>query len=256
MPPFKNFTTKAKEAIRKAHELAIERGQNHVSPLHLLAALIHQEESMVFSVLDRMDIDTMLLADTVLETLEAPESNATLSPSYQLYLTPDLAQALESAGKIAARMNDSFIGTEHLFVAVLENPGPAADIIDRFKIDDETVLAVLRELKSTKDGQVGEQKRFRALAKYTRNLTKLAADNALDPVIGRDQEINRVIQILSRRTKNNPVLIGEAGVGKTAIAEGLAARLAAGDVPESLKTKELLSLDLGLMIAGTKYRGE
>ncbi len=256
MPPFKNFTTKAKEAIRKAHELAIERGQNHVSPLHLLAALIHQEESMVFSVLDRMDIDTMLLADTVLETLEAPESNATLSPSYQLYLTPDLAQALESAGKIAARMNDSFIGTEHLFVAVLENPGPALDIIQRFKIEDETVLSVLRELKSTKDGQVGEQKRFRALAKYTRNLTKLAADNALDPVIGRDQEINRVIQILSRRTKNNPVLIGEAGVGKTAIAEGLAARFATGDVPESLKGKELLSLDLGLMIAGTKYRGE
>ncbi len=256
MPPFKNFTTKAKEAIRKAHELAIERGQNHVSPLHLLAALIHQEESMVFSVLDRMDIDTMLLADTVLETLEAPETNATLSPSYQLYLTPDLAQALESAGKVAARMNDSFIGTEHLFVAVLENPGPASDIINRFKIDDETVLAVLKELKSTKDGQVGEAKRFRALAKYTRNLTKMAADNALDPVIGRDQEISRVIQILSRRTKNNPVLIGEAGVGKTAIAEGLASRMATGDVPESLKGKELLSLDLGLMIAGTKYRGE
>ncbi len=211
---------------------------------------------MVFSVLDRMDIDTMLLADTVLESLEAPESNATLSPSYQLYLTPDLASALESAGKIAARMNDSFIGTEHLFVAVLDNPGPASDVINRFKIDEETVISVLKELKSTKDGQVGEQKRFRALAKYTRNLTKLAADNALDPVIGRDQEINRVIQILSRRTKNNPVLIGEAGVGKTAIAEGLAARLAAGDVPESLKGKELLSLDLGLMIAGTKYRGE
>ncbi len=257
MPPFKNFTTKAKEAIRKAHELAIERGQNHVSPLHLLAALIHQEESMVYSVLDRMDIDALLLADTVLETLEAPETNSTISPSYQLYLTPDLAQGLESAGKIAARMNDSFIGTEHLFVAVLENPGAAAEIISRFKIDEETVLAILKELKSTKDGQVaGGEKRFRALNKYTRNLTKLASENALDPVIGRDQEINRVIQILSRRTKNNPVLIGEAGVGKTAIAEGLATRLAQGDVPESLKDKELLSLDLGVMIAGTKYRGE
>ena len=256
MPPFKNFTTKAKEAIRKAHELAIERGQNHVSPLHLLAALIHQEESMVFSVLDRMDIDALLLADTVLETLEAPETNSTISPSYQLYLTPDLASALEGAGKIAARMNDSFIGTEHLFVAILENPGPAAEIISRFKIDEESVLAILKELKSTKDGQVAGKERFRALAKYTRNLTKLASENALDPVIGRDQEINRVIQILSRRTKNNPVLIGEAGVGKTAIAEGLATRLAQGDVPESLKEKELLSLDLGIMIAGTKYRGE
>ncbi|HEX8591513.1 MAG TPA: AAA family ATPase [Candidatus Paceibacterota bacterium] len=256
MPPFKNFTTKAKEAIKRAHELAIERGQNHVSPLHLLTALVHQEESLVFSVLDRMDIDTMLLADTLLESLESPDTASILSPSYNLYITPDLAEVLDAAGKVAARMNDSFIGTEHLFVAVLEHPGPAHDAITRFRIERDTVLQVLKELKNSREGQTAEPKRFRALAKFTRNLTKLAQDNALDPVIGRDQEINRVIQILSRRTKNNPVLIGEAGVGKTAIAEGLAQRLAVGDVPESLKGKELLSLDLGLMIAGTKYRGE
>lgn len=256
MPPFKNFTSKAKEAIRKAHELAIERGQNHVSPLHLLAALVHQEESLVFSVLDRMDVDTILLADTLLENLESPESSSVLSPSYQLYLTPELAQSLEASGKIAARMNDAFVGTEHLFVAVLENPGPAGDILARFKIETDTVLSVLKELKNAKEGEVAQPKRFRALTKYTRNLTKMASENALDPVIGRDQEIHRVIQILARRTKNNPVLIGEAGVGKTAIAEGLAARIASNDVPESLKNKELLSLDLGLMIAGTKYRGE
>ncbi len=256
MPPFQNFTSKAKEAVRKAHELAIERGQNHVNPLHLLAALVLQEESLVFSVLDRMDIDTIHLSDTVMETLEAPESSAVLSPSYQIYLTPELAQALEASGKIAARMNDPFVGTEHLFLAVLEFPGPAADILARFRIDKDTVEAVLKEIKNAKDGSIAEPKRFRALAKFTRNLTALAADNKLDPVIGRDAEINRVIQILSRRTKNNPVLIGEAGVGKTAIAEGLAARMAVNDVPESLKGKELLSLDLGLMIAGTKYRGE
>ena len=256
MPPFQNFTSKAKEAVRKAHELAIERGQNHVSPLHLLAALVLQEESLVFSVLDRMDIDTIHLSDTILESLEAPDSSSVLAPSYQIYLTQELAKALEASGKIAARMNDPFVGTEHLFLAILEYSGPAADILARFRIDKETVEVILKELKNTKDGSVAEPKRFRALAKFTRNLTALAADNKLDPVIGRDTEINRVIQILSRRTKNNPVLIGEAGVGKTAIAEGLAARMAVHDVPESLRGKELLSLDLGLMIAGTKYRGE
>lgn len=256
MPPFNNFTTKAKEAVRRAHELAIERGQNHISPLHLLAALVLQEESLVFSMLDRMEVDTIMLTDAVLEYLETPESATVLSPSYQIYLTPDLAQALEASGKIAARMNDTFVGTEHLFLAVIEHPGPAADLLARFSIGRDAALAILKELKSSKDGQQNNPKRFRALAKYARNLTKLAADNKLDPVIGRDSEINRVIQILARRTKNNPVLIGEAGVGKTAIAEGLAARMASSDVPESLKGKELLSLDLGLLIAGTKYRGE
>jgi ATP-dependent Clp protease ATP-binding subunit ClpB len=255
-PPFNNFTSKAKEAVRRAHELAIERGQNHVSPLHLLAALVLQEESLVFSILDRMEVDTILLSDSILENLEAPESSATLSPSYQIYLTPELAQALEAAGKMSARFNDPYVGTEHLFLAVIEHPGPAADILNRFHISKEAATAVLKELKSAKEGSVAEPKRFRALAKYTRNLTRLAADNKLDPVIGRDAEINRVIQILSRRTKNNPVLIGEPGTGKTAIAEGLAGRLALGDVPESLRGKELLSLDLGLLIAGTKYRGE
>ncbi len=256
MPPFNNFTTKAKEAVRRAHELAIERGQNHVSPLHLLAALVQQEESLVFSVLDRMEVDTVMLTDAVLENLEAPESASVLSPSYQIYLTPELAQALEASGKIAARMNDTFVGTEHLFLAVLEYPGPAADLLSRFAIGRDAAVSILKELKNSKDGQAAEPKRFRALAKFTRSLNRLALENKLDPVIGRDLEINRVIQILARRTKNNPVLIGEAGVGKTAIAEGLAARMASGDVPETLKGKELLSLDLGLMIAGTKYRGE
>jgi len=256
MPPFNNFTTKAKEAVRRAHELAIERGQNHVSSLHLLAALVLQEESLVFSMLDRMEIDTVMFADAVLERIETPENATVLSPAYQIYLTPDLAQALEASGKIAARMNDTFVGTEHLFLAIIEYPGDTAEVLARFSVNQNAALAVLKELRNSKDGQIAEPKQFRALSRYARNLTKLASENKLDPVIGRDLEINRVIQILARRTKNNPVLIGEAGVGKTAIAEGLAARMAANDVPESLRGKELLSLDLGLMIAGTKYRGE
>ena len=256
MPPFKNFTTKAKEAIRRAHELAIERGQNHVNPLHLLCSLILQEESMVASILDKLEIDTMMLTDLILEQIEAPESTNVLSPSYQIYLTPDLASIMEHAGKEAAALKDEFISTEHLFVAVFDVAGHARDVLARFKIDKDSVIRVIQELRASPIADTDKPKRFRTLSKYARSLTKLAKDNKLDPVIGRDAEILRVIQILSRRTKNNPILIGEAGVGKTAIAEGLAIRMAQGDVPESLKDKELVSLDLGSLIAGTKYRGE
>ncbi|HEY4480150.1 MAG TPA: AAA family ATPase [Candidatus Paceibacterota bacterium] len=256
MTPFNNFTTKAKEAIRKAHELVIERGQNHVSPIHMLAALLLQEESMVISILDRMEVDTILLTDSLFEAMEGSVSGGTMAPSYQIYFTPELMHVIEHSSKVASSMGDEFISTEHLFLSCIEIESSAKNILSRFKIEKEKVMFLIQEIRQ---GRINENKgpqKNKALVKYTRSLTKLARENKLDPVIGRDEEINRIIQILSRRTKNNPILIGEAGVGKTAIAEGLAARMISPNVPESLKDKEIVSLDLGLLVAGTKYRGE
>ncbi len=259
MPPFNNFTTKAKEVIRRSHELAIERGQNHVRPMHMLAALLLQEESPVLQMLEKMDVDTLVMTDTVLDEIESEEGGGVAQreqTSYQMYLTPELAQLFDVAVKVAQALNEQFISTEHLFLALFDIEADTKQILATFKIKREAMYAAYEEMRKNGPEKNESIKKFKALPKYTRNLTKDAKEDKLDPVIGRDTEIMRLMQILSRRTKNNPILLGEPGTGKTAVVEGLAIRIAKGDVPESLKDKELVSLDMGLLVAGTKYRGE
>jgi ATP-dependent Clp protease ATP-binding subunit ClpB len=256
MLPFNNFTSKAREVIRKSHELVLERGQNQVTPVHLLIALLLQEESVIQSILDKLEVDTVLLTDNLIESIDTPEGSSVLTPSFQIYLTQELVRVLETSARVASYLKDDFVSTEHMFLSILEVPSQARDIMNRFRISRDDVLRVLEELRNTKITEAEPPKKFKSIEKYAKNLTRLAAQDKLDPVIGRDEEIRRIMQILSRRTKNNPILIGEAGTGKTAVAEGLANRIAKGDVPESLKGKELVSLDLGLLVAGTKYRGE
>ncbi len=258
MPPLEKLTTKAKQALQRSHELAMERGQDHVNVAHLLTALVLQDDSPVVSVLERLDMDLIQLSETLLEIIETEDQgfSGTQSQVVQMFIETDLAQVLERSVQIADGLKDEVVSVEHLFLGILAIPHSTRTHLDKMGITYDKVLKILNEIKTTTSKGGEPKKQFRNLSKYSRNLTKLAKEDKLDPVIGRDREIMRVIEILARRTKNNPILIGEPGTGKTAIAEGLAIRMAKGDVPESLRGKDLVLLDMGLLIAGTKYRGE
>jgi ATP-dependent Clp protease ATP-binding subunit ClpB len=252
-----NFTTKSQEAIQLAHQIATSNGQQAVDSIHLLAALVDQE-SVVTSLFKKLQTDVASLKGHIDQVLLRLPKVAVMEGGIgQIYLSQDLTRVFVGAERAAKHFHDEYISTEHLLLALADARDQTGALLNHLGVTTDSILKALKDVRgNTKVDSPEPEAKYQALEKYTKNLTELARQEKLDPVIGRDDEIRRVIQVLSRRTKNNPVLIGEAGTGKTAIVEGLAQRVVAGDVPETLKDRTIVSLDVGSLVAGTKFRGE
>ena len=262
MMRFDRFTEKAQEAEMRAYEILQHYKHTQVDTEHLFLALVQQDGGAVPQILEKLEVDSNLVAQKLANVLEnAPKvvSNGYgNAPTAQVFITPRLKRVMDLAHEEATKLKDEYISTEHIFLAIAsERNTPSANILREAGITKERVYDGIEKVRNgQRVTEPNAESKYRVLEKYSRDLTAAAREGKLDPVIGRDSEILRVMQVLSRRTKNNPVLIGEAGVGKTAIVEGLAEKIVDNDVPEPLMGKRVVSLDLGAMVAGTRFRGE
>ncbi|HXX57970.1 MAG TPA: ATP-dependent chaperone ClpB [Thermodesulfovibrionales bacterium] len=251
------LTIKSQEALQEAQGIAERKGNQELQPEHLLLAVIGDEEGIASQILRRLVIETKSLRADVEKEIERLPKVTGAAPLGQIYISPRLKAVIEKATVQAEHLTDEYVSVEHLLFALTSIGGPCTELLGRYGVTSDKVMSAMREIRgSQRVSDPNPEDKYQALARYSRDLTTLARKGKLDPVIGRDDEIRRIIQVLSRRTKNNPVLIGEPGVGKTAIAEGLAERIVAGDVPETLKDKRVVALDMGALVAGSKFRGE